>query len=650
VVDGELVVLVSESGLMPLEGRLNSSLARFLTGKLTLPEIIAQVEGLLDPLEVIFGVDELRRQGCLAEDPQPEPSAELPIVTAEDRKRLEAISVRVRATGGLTAEPLAELLRDAGLRVVDGGDAEITIAVVDDYCSAEIEALHREAWLPVKPFGSVVWAGPLVRPGHEPSWDCLKTRIHDVRSAWGVPDSVHAPRPNAVTPERAWSVAAFAVTSILGSDQQACLLTVNPATLQSTTHAIPRPQISGRAEHVLHMRCSALVSPLTGIVHSVERLPTGEASRIEVWVARHNFVAKSIAARPGRSLGKGVTAAQARTSAVCEALERYSGIARGDEPVIRATYRALGDAALHPHTCLGFSERQYDRRDAWNRLAPRPLWIPERFAQDQEVDWVQARSLTDDGTYRYVAAAYCYYDYPAGDRPFCRADSNGNAAGSDHEDAALRGLLELVERDAVAIWWYTRARRPGVALHTAYSETMAREYAALRRDLNLLDLTTDLGIPVIAAISTEETSENVLMGFGAHPDPDTAATGAIAELNQALALQKWGRGGRTFTGELSDRSFLQPDRSRQTAEQVSFNGGNGLPACVDRLRERGLSVLVVDQTRDEIGLPVVKVIVPGLRHFRPRFAPGRLYDVPVRLGWIERPLREADLNPSHLLI
>ena len=56
-------------------------------------------------------------------------------------------------------------------------------------------------------------------------------------------------------------------------------------------------------------------------------------------------------------------------------------------------------------------------------------------------------------------------------------------------------------------------------------------------------------------------------------------------------------------------------------------------------------MMVLDQTRPDVGLPVVKVIVPGLRHFWPRFGPGRLYDVPVGLGRLATPTREADLNP-----
>ena len=59
----------------------------------------------------------------------------------------------------------------------------------------------------------------------------------------------------------------------------------------------------------------------------------------------------------------------------------------------------------------------------------------------------------------------------------------------------------------------------------------------------------------------------------------------------------------------------------------------------------GLDFLVLDQTRLDVEVPVVRVIVPGLRHIDRHFAPGRLYDVPVRLGLRKRLLRETELNP-----
>src|SRR4029079_14773840 len=67
--------------------------------------------------------------------------------------------------------------------------------------------------------------------------------------------------------------------------------------------------------------------------------------------------------------------------------------------------------------------------------------------------------------------------------------------------------------------------------------------------------------------------------------------------------------------------------------------------CKDVVEKKGMEMLVLDPTRSDIGMPVVKVIVPELRHFWPRFAPGRLYDVPVKLGWLSAPLAEEQLNP-----
>ena len=58
-----------------------------------------------------------------------------------------------------------------------------------------------------------------------------------------------------------------------------------------------------------------------------------------------------------------------------------------------------------------------------------------------------------------------------------------------------------------------------------------------------------------------------------------------------------------------------------------------------------METLVLDQTRPDIGLSVVRVVVPGLRHFWRRLAPGRLYDVPQELGWLDTPAPEDALNP-----
>ena len=71
--------------------------------------------------------------------------------------------------------------------------------------------------------------------------------------------------------------------------------------------------------------------------------------------------------------------------------------------------------------------------------------------------------------------------------------------------------------------------------------------------------------------------------------------------------------------------------------------------CRALAEARGMDFLVLDQTRPDVGMPVARVIVPGMRHFWARFAPGRLYDVPVRMGHRKFPVTEADVNPAPVI-
>jgi ribosomal protein S12 methylthiotransferase accessory factor len=57
-----------------------------------------------------------------------------------------------------------------------------------------------------------------------------------------------------------------------------------------------------------------------------------------------------------------------------------------------------------------------------------------------------------------------------------------------------------------------------------------------------------------------------------------------------------------------------------------------------------------DLTRPDIGFAVAKVFAPGLRHFWRRTAPGRLYDTPVSLGWLDNPIDESGLNPVSMFV
>lgn len=412
-----------------------------------------------------------------------------------------------------------------------------------------------------------------------------------------------------------------------------------------------------------------LISPLTGIVTELVRISDPANPLVHTYRASHSFGnATSLRglrhALRYKSSGKGKSDSQSRASGFCEAVERYSGIYQGDEPRIQSTFAELGDKAVHPERCLLFSDRQYENRETLNDQATVAHdWIPQRLDESQVIDWTPVWSLTKQ-THKYIPTAFCYYDYPLPkEHYFCRADSNGNAAGNTLEEAILQGFMELVERDSVALWWYNQLQRPQVDLGSfdePYFLELQEFYQQKNRDLWVLDLTADLGIPAFAGVScrTDGNLERIISGFGAHLDPTIAILRAITEVNQiGLELDKipleelegdfkdW-----MLTATLENQPYLVPDSTvtQKVASDYPRRWSNDIlhdvMTCVEIARSAGLETFVLDQTRPDIGLNVVKVIVPGMRHFWSRWGGGRLYDVPVKLGWLDAPLSEEQMN------
>jgi oxazoline/thiazoline synthase len=154
----------------------------------------------------------------------------------------------------------------------------------------------------------------------------------------------------------------------------------------------------------------------------------------------------------------------------------------------------------------------------------------------------------------------------------------------------------------------------------------------------------------------------VEFGSGAHFDSRVALLRAMTELNQFLSIGLMGARSQNPSDQasnanaegspfrLEDYPYLAPSGDVRPALGSKFGGLDAreqVTVCVNLAKQAGLDFLVLDQTRPDIEVPVVRVIVPGLRHFYRRFAPGRLYDVPVKLGWRDRPLSEDELNPLH---
>jgi ribosomal protein S12 methylthiotransferase accessory factor len=110
------------------------------------------------------------------------------------------------------------------------------------------------------------------------------------------------------------------------------------------------------------------------------------------------------------------------------------------------------------------------------------------------------------------------------------------------------------------------------------------------------------------------------------------------------------------TASVAAHPYLLPDPGERPRTMGDF-GYRPRADLLEDVREaerlvagRGMELLVLDQTRPDLGLPVVKVIVPGMRSFWARFGEGRLYDVPVNLGRLGSPTPFDELNPVPLFV
>jgi ribosomal protein S12 methylthiotransferase accessory factor len=411
------------------------------------------------------------------------------------------------------------------------------------------------------------------------------------------------------------------------------------------------------------------VSPLTGVVSRLEHIQADLPLNTN-YFATHNYAPRPEtleelkAGLSGGSFGKGSTADQGEASALMEAIERYSGSFQGDE--IRMTCRftdfPAGDS-IHLNDVMLFSDAQYERD-------PIPTASPNQAAatlipldRSAEIEWSPAWSLRDK-QFRYLPTAISYFFYKGpGWQQLPPADSNGCAAGNTLEEAIVQGFLELVERDSYAIWWYNRLQRPEVDL-TQFDDPYIRDIqiqlGETGRRLWVLDVTSDLGIPSFVAVShwINGSQEQIEFGSGAHFDARIAMLRAMTELNQFMSIglvgcrsagKLWSKIGPSEL-RLGDQPYLVPSGMVQPAFGSDFShldSREQVMTCMHLAEQVGLDFLVLDQTRPDVEVPVVRVILPGLRHFYRRFAPGRLYDVPVKLGWRDRPLTEEELNPLY---
>jgi thiazole/oxazole-forming peptide maturase SagD family component len=357
--------------------------------------------------------------------------------------------------------------------------------------------------------------------------------------------------------------------------------------------------------------------------------------------------------------GRGLNPEMAMRRCIAEALERQSAIYSGSVELVRSSYLALASTAIHPPSLLQISDTQYANRLAWNAAVDDAHKLPPSFDETQDIGWVWAHSLSSHAT-KLIPAAYCFLGYPnANEEGFPIPDSSGLAAGEATADAMERGLLELIERDAVSIWWYNQLAMPPMMIdHAALAiwQPFMEWIKNCGRKFWLLDLSGDLCVPVAAAVSCNDLGSDLSFGFAAANTPEEAAENAMSEMVQFEVTKRYHQqaGPSPYphflswcqSANISDHDFVVPSGPKRELSKTQPLSSDVL---IERLANKGLEAFAMEFPCTGPHTNVVRVIVPGLRPIWPRLAAGRLYNVPHELGWVERTRQEADLNPTPIL-
>ena len=332
-----------------------------------------------------------------------------------------------------------------------------------------------------------------------------------------------------------------------------------------------------------------------------------------------------------RAGGAGLSRHQALRRMLGEACELASIQWQGNEPVLEATASELCGQCISPEVILLLSTAQYDGRDAWNTRLQRWEPIPPPRDPARPIYWSQGVDL--DGHPIWLPSACCFSKFVLGYHEFAVADSNGCAAAPSYDEAIRAAFLELCERDAVARWWHAAAYRPGVILESQNETDHLGELLGWIRDrprtLVVLDLSLGEGVVVFAAITHNHSGREVALGFGASFAPQKALESALLELLQCELMIRAANGTESTADagvslwrdlvSVESHPCLQA-HGNSMEHQIVLDGEEHRDDIRRALESRGLRAVVLDLSRADIGVPVVRLVVPGMRPMKTRLA------------------------------
>ena len=351
--------------------------------------------------------------------------------------------------------------------------------------------------------------------------------------------------------------------------------------------------------------------------------------------------------------GKGPTKAHAKASALMESIERYCSLpSGGPRNFIQETYCQLSKRyrVLHPHEII------------------EPLRF--RYSDDMFMDYLAGYDLFTEKQIMVPAALalFRYSPTPPSVNPFAFHHTNGLASGNVQEEAICHSLCEVIERDATSLaelrasaipfnfikYIADSLRANGYSLPRINNDnfkddptvfpdvdiseiefepakSIVEKFTKAGISLIIKDITSDIGIPTFNASSVEWITHNygyLTEGHGTHPDTRIALLRAITEVSQTRAanihgarddLRKINYGENNSTDKRAWQ-FMSSTKTIKFSDirtYVNEDILDDIKLILDRLKNVGLTTaIIINLTIAQIGIPVVRSIVPGLETFK----------------------------------
>ena len=361
---------------------------------------------------------------------------------------------------------------------------------------------------------------------------------------------------------------------------------------------------------------------------------------------------------------------RALNKAIGEAIERYSGVQSEKDQTLLACYNALSQTAVHPKQFALYSPQQYRQ----------PTFPFKNFEADTITSWSKAQDAkTRQDTWVPSCMVYVPYTFliSKGEVPIMQPISTGMAAHRSFEQAALNGILEVIERDAVSITWQARMSRPRLDLRSIGQELsqLIKNFERVGYHVQILEARNDLPVAVFIGVmrSSHPGMVPLTLSAACHLDKEVALTKCLEELalmERALKASLHSNDPGPWPDFDQLRNFqdhidlwVRPEFAHhadflvENHQEIAFDQIDSwtwkdpkqdLELLVDMVDRIGYRVLLKNLTpanMARLGYQTVKAVIPGFHpiasgHLLRATGGDRLWSLPQKLGY--RGIRKSE--------